>query len=100
MFWINKILKNDVERLLVEVYGQEANLRAGLINKKGLDEKIRDIRIMYSDMNETVRDHDIVIYGENNKSGLLGDVKVLIEENRRLKAIVAELCDYVYRENK
>ena len=50
-------------------------------------------------LGEDKRYRDISL-GRNSCRGLKERVSKLEAKNDKLKAIVAELCDYVYRENK
>jgi hypothetical protein len=61
----------------------------------GLQDSHDDIRNKLSRIDMELHDRDL-----RNGPGLIETVSDLKRENEKLKAIVAELCDYVYRENK
>lgn len=54
----------------------------------------------YSSINDTLFYQNYPDNFPKKKIGLMVDIEQLQKENKKLKAIVSELCDYVYAERK
>lgn len=74
-----------------------------MFNKK-LKEEIRTLQDKVSALEVEMRGEDVYkdVYGNDGEwlDSIIVKTTGVLDKDEKLKAIVAELCDYVYRENK